>query len=1181
MEADEEGSCLSAENESWTGAHQAKLEPSKSNPEMSKGKAPESSHPIEKGTSSEQVSRTLSVLCLAREALEMIPKAEFLIRKKDLFHLVLSYPITDSTKHYGDLILQNNCFSKMNQLVRELKALESEINNGKYLDEFAGLAHVGVRMEQLDRLMNEIAHNLQAAEKIVAKYDFDLVAYIPRAYFVSAYVKAETFQKIGISGSGGEEVARAVMDIARMRQNVSVVLRISLCGHDCDKEVRQKIAEQIHVLQQIDHIFSLSLDQLLPHNFFLLVECVDGPMDLHDVRLPDHGVVVLTTQSQEAYKIMDVDVDVRMEDHLLPWDLFCENVEGSLVDPSSALQQMAIRLVKECHCHLLAVILLARALKDVTDTSVWELALQKLSSHLFAMEEGSSQVMKHVLKLIWDQKDLTTKYCIQYCTSRRWKQGRGSPVSEWVSSYLVKTIEEGEGILKDLIGSFLLEKFGPSFFMRKETKVVLNEYFTSYLPSPSIRRGGLGLIKTPTVGNYTKEIELHDNKLSELPENPKCQTLRKLWLQNNCDLMEIPLLFFEDMPLLVHLDLSHTNIKSLPPSISRLVSLQEFYLRGCELLNELPPHIGALRKLEVFDLEGTEIMYLPSEIGELISLRCFKVSLCRHANYYGETKQTGIAIPTEVISLFPQLEELSIDVSPDGEWWDNDVNPDSEWWDANVKAIINALSSSNELRILKLYLPSVELLQQLRYESKKFMFLNLSDFRFIVGCRQQRNIYRLPNGVEERYYIWEEKFKKSLKYINGEGMPSGVTEALKHASVLFLDRHWTVKVLSEFGHENLAKLRSCLLVECNELQTIVDGDYECSNESIFGWLHHLSIHYMKNLESIWQGSIPKDSLFSLRSLTLHTCPKLTTIFTPDMLGNLFCLEELIVEDCPKIYSIVTQEDANVQSGCFLKCFRKIALLDLPQLVTISGPLCLAEEVDSLFVYNCPMLESLDTAETSPKYCKIVGEKEWWDSLKWHDSKWSRMTQPAFEELRTDEDFMDQLVRDIYSPMDFASEWSSMTQPAFYELRTDEDFMDQLVRDIYLPMDFNFDKPGGGGGELKQKAMIKDKVKKGAAAMGDDVDSDGVLANMASEDDEKKIGSGSGGNGKKSSNCSGGGGSMNICQVEGCTADMSYAKPYHRRHKVCEHHAKARIVVVAGIHMRFCQQCSRFGISISL
>lgn len=48
-----------------------------------------------------------------------------------------------------------------------------------------------------------------------------------------------------------------------------------------------------------------------------------------------------------------------------------------------------------------------------------------------------------------------------------------------------------------------------------------------------------------------------------------------------------------------------------------------------------------------------------------------------------------------------------------------------------------------------------------------------------------------------------------------------------------------------------------------------------------------------------------------------------------------------------------------------------------------------------------------------------------------------------------------------------------------------------------------------------------------------------------------------------------------CQVEDCTADLKDAKPYHRRHKVCEHHSKAPDVLVAGIRQRFCQQCSRF------
>ncbi|WVZ77671.1 hypothetical protein U9M48_025512 [Paspalum notatum var. saurae] len=48
-----------------------------------------------------------------------------------------------------------------------------------------------------------------------------------------------------------------------------------------------------------------------------------------------------------------------------------------------------------------------------------------------------------------------------------------------------------------------------------------------------------------------------------------------------------------------------------------------------------------------------------------------------------------------------------------------------------------------------------------------------------------------------------------------------------------------------------------------------------------------------------------------------------------------------------------------------------------------------------------------------------------------------------------------------------------------------------------------------------------------------------------------------------------------CQAEGCKADLTAAKHYHRRHKVCEHHAKASTVAAAGKQQRFCQQCSRF------
>jgi hypothetical protein len=50
-----------------------------------------------------------------------------------------------------------------------------------------------------------------------------------------------------------------------------------------------------------------------------------------------------------------------------------------------------------------------------------------------------------------------------------------------------------------------------------------------------------------------------------------------------------------------------------------------------------------------------------------------------------------------------------------------------------------------------------------------------------------------------------------------------------------------------------------------------------------------------------------------------------------------------------------------------------------------------------------------------------------------------------------------------------------------------------------------------------------------------------------------------------------------CAVDGCKADLSKCRDYHRRHKVCEAHSKTPLVVVAGREMRFCQQCSRYTI----
>lgn len=48
-----------------------------------------------------------------------------------------------------------------------------------------------------------------------------------------------------------------------------------------------------------------------------------------------------------------------------------------------------------------------------------------------------------------------------------------------------------------------------------------------------------------------------------------------------------------------------------------------------------------------------------------------------------------------------------------------------------------------------------------------------------------------------------------------------------------------------------------------------------------------------------------------------------------------------------------------------------------------------------------------------------------------------------------------------------------------------------------------------------------------------------------------------------------------CLVDGCKADLSTCRDYHRRHKVCELHSKTPQVTIGGQKQRFCQQCSRY------
>ncbi|XP_048135677.1 uncharacterized protein LOC115725865 [Rhodamnia argentea] len=481
--------------------------------------------------------------------------------------------------------------------------------------------------------------------------------------------------------------------------------------------------------------------------------------------------------------------------------------------------------------------------------------------------------------------------------------------------------------------------------------------------------GGLGLTAPPEVKQWQSftEIYLMENQFTELPEDPRSRVLLALFLNRNYKLRMITPSFFDYMPALEILNLSRTRIKSLPESLFRLSRLKRLFLNHCELLTVLPPKIGELQQLEVLDLEGTEIMDLPKEVAKLTKLTCLEVSFCRCINRGTKSAKTAALIPQGTISALSKLEELSINVNPEDERWEN-----------VVEAIVDDVCGLTRLDTLKLYFPQVDHLRKFEW----FCIPRwLSHFKFIVGNHDERIMSRLPVDLELEFEYWD----RSLRYVNGVGVPINIQNMLSHTTAFFLDRHTDVTKLSDFGIENMEQLKCCIIGECNETQVIIDGTemYDEADRSeialetweddrrFLGSLEYLYVYRLKSLRSIYEGPLHRGCLSHLKCLVLLTCPQLTTIFTPELLKNLDSLEELKVEDCPLVKSLVRCEDPLICKGTFLPRLKKIFLFSLPELIGLSYGLCIAPNLEQMSIFDCPNLRHPSTDEFSCNHLTVT------------------------------------------------------------------------------------------------------------------------------------------------------------------------------------------------------------------
>ena len=314
------------------------------------------------------------------------------------------------------------------------------------------------------------------------------------------------------------------------------------------------------------------------------------------------------------------------------WSLFNEKAGDVAMSP--CIEPIARDIVKKCSGLPLAIIVIGSSLRKNGYVAAWRSTLRRLQSPSTTQIKGMEKELISCLRISYDQlpNDFERNLFL-YCSL--YPEDHKILITElveycWLEGYIqgVDSIEEarddGRHMVMKLVDASLLERVDDS-----EEHVKMHDIIRDF----ALKEASGFLVKTGKHVKHPPEEKewLQSQKISLMQyslvnllelERPNCSTLSTLLLQSIYQLTMIPDSFFEFMHSLCILDLSGTQIKSLPSSLWNLVSLRGLYLKDCHKLEELPSQAGALKGLEVLHLGGsTAIRYLPREVGELTRLK--------------------------------------------------------------------------------------------------------------------------------------------------------------------------------------------------------------------------------------------------------------------------------------------------------------------------------------------------------------------------------------------------------------------------------------------------------------------------------------------------------------------------------------------------------------------------------
>ncbi|XP_077221998.1 disease resistance protein At4g27190-like [Tasmannia lanceolata] len=511
---------------------------------------------------------------------------------------------------------------------------------------------------------------------------------------------------------------------------------------------------------------------------------------------------------------------------------------------------------------------------------------------------------------------------------------------------------KGHHIIKRLKDACLLEELNTNSVKMHD----LIRDLAKWITSSSMKEGpkflvkaGMGLKEAPKENMWegVERVSLMKNQIERLPTGPNCPTLLSLFLQQNYVLRTIPSSFFELMPQLRVLDLSHTNIESLPMSLSSLVNLRALILISCRDLIEVPP-LGHLKQLQFLNLRACKgIRELPQGIGELVNLESLDLSYLSRVT----------TIPCTTICSLSSLEELSMIGTP--------IKWAKEGGLEDVKEgtgySLAELATLTHLYSLDITVTDIDCLSQDSFHRRQLSSLRKFNLQF-----GKNDMYLIPPHGDKKLCVNGcEYFPPCCKIIQeyADGISISACKGLKRG-------------ISEIAGHSLT-LRNLVIANCPQVDCIIDnGDVGHNIE----WMRLSGLSNLKKL-IMGHGSL---SLRQLKTLSIDSCEQLSgALFSSNVVHQLDKLENLGIRDCDKIEEIIEEGDNMLVLNNALPSLRHLRLEGLKGLRSICSPRVSFTSLETMHICSCTILKKLPSC---PSIQIFKAEREWFEELNWEDGE---------------------------------------------------------------------------------------------------------------------------------------------------------------------------------------------------